>query len=143
MSVLTRMTAKISTTEPPSRWSAAPPLTVLREASSAIATGIMEIQVAAGASGQELRMFGTQGFDSVQNIAITSDIGITVSYNGAAPIPLTAGGFHAICGTTLTTVTLTNTTTETAHLTLWLAGTDLPDVVFAADNQGDAWLEFS
>jgi hypothetical protein len=87
----------------------------------------MQVQVAAGATNQELRIVGTQGTTTIKTIIITSDKSITVSYNGTAPVLMAAGGFHALTGTALTTVMVTNATLDTANLTLWLAGLgDLP-----------------
>ncbi len=119
MSALTRMASKISTTE---MLEANDPLDILREASTTVALGPMSVEVQPGVSNQELRMFGTQGLFALKSIIITSDVSITVSYEGTAPIPLTAGGFHAMSGTSLSTITVTNATADIAHLTMWLAG---------------------
>ncbi len=121
MSALTRMAAKISTTE---MLEANDPLDVLREASTTVALGPMSVEVQPGVSNQELRMFGTQGLFTCKSLIITSDASVTISYEGTAPIPLAADGFHAMSGTTLSTITVTNATADIAHLTLWLAGVE-------------------
>lgn len=123
MPAITRATAGISTTE---FEIANEPLSILRESNGVVAMGPMQVQVASGVTAQALRIVGTQGITSIQTIMITSDKSITVSYNGTAPVLLTAGGFQVLSGTSLTTVTVTNATLDTANLTLWLSGTGDP-----------------
>jgi len=125
VAAVTRVSAKISSVE---LLEVVEPLDVLRESSSNVAMGPMQIQVQPGVTGQELRIVGTQGVSSIKTIFITTDTDITVLYNGTASVALVAGGFHLISGTTLSTVTLTNATADIADLTVWiLAGFEPPN----------------
>lgn len=66
------------------------------------------------------------GLTTMTAFAITSDQTISVTYGTAAsnaPVTLTAGGFQAMQDTSLTEVTISNSSGNTANVTVWAAGT--------------------
>lgn len=66
------------------------------------------------------------GLTTMTAFFITSDQTISVTYGAAAsnaPVTLTAGGFHAMQNTSLTEITLSNSSGNTANVTIWAAGT--------------------
>ena len=80
-------------------------------ASTEVATGIFTANI---------------GLTTMTAFAIFSDQTISVTYGTAAsnaPVTLTANGFHVMQDTSLTEVTLSNSSGNTANVTIFCAGT--------------------
>ena len=87
--------------------------------------GPYTVQVADGVSEQSLTALGTGGLTTVTALLITSDTNIAITYGAAAsnvPVDLNANGIHAISGTSLTAIAVSNSSGATALVTYFLAG---------------------
>ena len=89
--------------------------------------GYYEIELLTGTAEEALIIIGaTQGIETVQTIIINSDRNILVTLGAAASnvgIPVDAGGFIAVARTTLTAVSLSNSSGATANVGVYIGGT--------------------
>lgn len=101
------------------------PLAVLHQLSQTEWVGPFATQVADGAAEQAIIALGTQGLTTVTAVLITSDRNISITYGAAAsnvPVNLDANGFHAMSGTSLTAIAISNSSGAAALVTYMLAG---------------------
>lgn len=87
--------------------------------------GPLTVEIATGVSEQSIVVIGTQGLTTITDILITSDQAISVTYGVAGnnvPVPLAANKFHLITGTSLTALSITNASGNTASVTYHVAG---------------------
>ena len=89
--------------------------------------GPYTLEVATGSTEVATGIFTANiGLTTMTAFVITSDQTISVTYGTAAsnaPVTLTAGGFHAMQDTSLTEVTISNSSGNTANVLMWAAGT--------------------
>jgi hypothetical protein len=85
-------------------------------------TGPAVVQVADTVNNQAIISIGGQGIPTVQGGAITSDRNITVRYNGALALLLSANGLHSFFGTTITAIDFSNNSGAVANITYLLGG---------------------
>lgn len=101
-------------------------LPVLQAAEAVTAwVGPTTVQVATGVSEQSVVVIGTQGLTTITDILITADQAISVTYGVAAnnvPVALGANKFHLITGTSLTALSISNSSGNTANVTYFVAG---------------------
>lgn len=119
MAGIARLEAKISTTTP---LGLTGPLDLVEQLAVTVDTGPLLVQVLTGVSGQGVRIIGTQGITTVTAALITSDQNISISYNGGTAISLVAKGFHMFSNTSITAMSITNSSGNTAAVTMWLVG---------------------
>jgi len=99
------------------------PLELLHSLTVAIWAGPFNVVIPTGTSAQSLIVYGQQGVSQLRALLLTSDQQITVFYNSSvAGILMFSGGYHALCDTTLTAVTLTNVSGVAANVTYFAAG---------------------
>lgn len=87
--------------------------------------GPTTVSVPTATSEQSLVVLGTQGLTTITDFFITSDQDISVTYGTAVsnvPVALGANKFHALCGTSLTAISVTNTSGESANVTYFASG---------------------
>jgi len=87
--------------------------------------GPTTVEIATGVSEQSIVVIGTQGLTTITDFQITSDQAISVTYGLAGnnvPVPLGANKFHLIAGTSLTALSITNVSGNTAKVTYFVAG---------------------
>lgn len=101
------------------------PFSVLCAESVTNWVGPFTIQIATGVSEQSVIVIGTQGLTTITDVMITSDTNISVTYGAAGsnvPVPLGANKCHLITGTSLTALSITNASGDTATVTYLVAG---------------------
>jgi len=119
---VSRLEAKMSLTD---RHGIIGPLAVVQALSQTEWVGPFTTQVADGVVEQAIIVLGTQGLTTITALLITSDADISVTYGVAAnnvPIPLNANGFHCMSDTSVTALSLSNSSGATANVTYFLAG---------------------
>lgn len=87
--------------------------------------GPYTVQVADGVSEQSIVAMLTQGLTTVTALVIGSDRAISVTYGNAGNnegTPLAANGFHAMIGTSLGALSITNNSGATANVSILVGG---------------------
>jgi hypothetical protein len=122
MPAVSRLDAKLSFTD---RHGTGKPLPILHQLSVTEWFGPHTVQVADGVSEQSLTALGTGGLTTITVLEITSDRNISITYGAAgsnAPVNLDANGVHAMSGTSLTALAVSNSSGATALVTYSLGG---------------------
>lgn len=89
--------------------------------------GYYEIEVATATTEEALVIISaTQGIETIQTLVVTSDRDILVTLGVAANnvgVPCNAGGFVALARTSLTAVSISNSSGATANVGIYIGGT--------------------
>ena len=107
------------------RFGATKPLRVVHSIAQTEWVGPFTTQVATGTTEQALIAVGTQGLTTITALLITSNQNVSVTYGTAAsnaPVTLDMNGVHCMSGTSLTEITISNNSGNTALITYFIAG---------------------
>ena len=88
-------------------------------------SGPMTIEIPTGVVKQGLVLFSAGGLSTVSAVMLTSDQPVSITYGVAGnndPIDLDAGGIHAMSGTNVAAMAVSNNSGVTANLTILVAG---------------------
>ena len=107
------------------RFGAAKPLRVVHSIAQTEWVGPFTVQIPTATVEQAIVVFGTYGLTTVTALLITSNQNISITYGAAAsnvPVNLDAYGVHCMSGTSVTEITVSNSSGNTALITYFLAG---------------------
>ena len=122
---VSRVDARMAITDPHGTVSYPPNVPLRHQLSQTEWFGPHTVQVANGVSEQNLTAFGTGGITTVTAFLITADRNISITYGAAAtnvPVDLNANGLHAMSGTSLTAIAVSNSSGAIALVTYMIAG---------------------
>ena len=122
MSGVSRVKAEMTISD---RFGNVGPFAVEHAMSQTLGVGPFTVQVATGVSEQSIIALGTHGLTTITALMITADQDISVTYGVAAnnvPIVLNKNAVHLISGTSLTALSISNSSGVTANCVYMIAG---------------------